>query len=37
MPKIHANGVELDYELHGPENAPLLVLNNGILMSAASS
>ena len=37
MPQIHANRVELYYELHGPENAPLLVLNNGILMSAAAS
>ena len=37
MPKFHANGAELYYELHGPENAPLLVLNNGILMSAAAS
>lgn len=37
MPKIHANGVELYYELHGPENAPVLVLNNGILMNAATS
>jgi len=37
MPKIHANGVELYYELHGPENAPLLVLNNGIIMNAATS
>ena len=37
MPKIHANGVELYYELHGPENAPLLVLNNGVIMNAATS
>ena len=37
MPKIQANGVELYYELHGPEDAPLLVLNNGILMNAAGS
>jgi 3-oxoadipate enol-lactonase len=37
MPKIQANGVELYYELHGPEAAPLLVLNNGILMNAAGS
>jgi 3-oxoadipate enol-lactonase len=37
MPEIHANGVELYYELHGPEDAPLLVLNNGILMNAAGS
>ncbi|HEY3475905.1 MAG TPA: alpha/beta fold hydrolase [Anaerolineales bacterium] len=37
MPRIQANGVELYYELHGPETAPLLVLNNGILMNAAAS
>ena len=37
MPRIRANGIELYYELHGPEGAPLLVLNNGILMSAATS
>ncbi|MBK7452272.1 MAG: alpha/beta fold hydrolase [Anaerolineales bacterium] len=37
MPKVHANGVELYYELHGSETAPLLVLNNGIIMNAATS
>lgn len=37
MPKVQANGIELYYELHGPEDGPLLVLNNGILMSAAIS
>lgn len=37
MPKIHVNGVELYYELHGPDDAPLLVLNNGIIMNAAGS
>lgn len=37
MSKVHANGVELYYELHGPEDAPLLVLNNGIIMNAATS
>jgi 3-oxoadipate enol-lactonase len=37
MPRIPANGIELYYELHGAENAPLLVLNNGILMNAAAS
>lgn len=30
------NGVELYYELHGPEQADVLVLSNGILMSTAS-
>ena len=37
MSKVHANGIELYYELHGPEGAPLLVLNNGIIMNATTS
>jgi pimeloyl-ACP methyl ester carboxylesterase len=37
MPTILANGIELYYELHGHEDAPLLVLNNGIIMNAATS
>lgn len=37
MPKIPVNQIELYYELHGPEDAPVLVLNNGILMNAAAS
>ncbi len=37
MPTIQANGTTLYYELHGPAGAPLLVLNNGILMNAAAS
>lgn len=37
MPKVHANGIEFYYELHGPDNAPLLVLNNGIIMNASTS
>ena len=37
MPVINANGINLYYEWHGPESAPVLVLNNGILMNAASS
>ncbi len=36
MPKIKANGIELYYELHGPADADVLVLSNGILMSTAS-
>ncbi len=32
-----AGGARLYYELHGPEQAPVLVLNNGILMNAAQS
>jgi 3-oxoadipate enol-lactonase len=37
MPFIACNGICLYYELHGPEGAPVLVLNNGILMNAAAS
>jgi len=36
MPKVEVNGVELYYELHGPEDAEVLVLSNGVLMSTAS-
>jgi len=36
MPKIEANGIQLYYELHGPEDADVLVLSNGVLMSTAS-
>lgn len=37
MPYIQANGINLYYELHGPDSEPLLVLNNGILMNASTS
>lgn len=37
MPKIEVNNLALYYELHGPEEAPVLVLNNGVIMNAASS
>lgn len=37
MPTIDVGGVRLYYELHGLEGAPVIVLNNGILMNAASS
>jgi 3-oxoadipate enol-lactonase len=37
MPVIPVNGVNLYYEWHGPASAPVLVLNNGILMNAAAS
>jgi 3-oxoadipate enol-lactonase len=36
MPKIEANGIQFYYELHGPPDADLLVLSNGVLMSTAS-
>jgi len=37
MPTAEVNGARLYYEWHGPESGPVLVLNNGILMNAASS
>jgi len=37
MPHIQVNDVNLYYELHGPENATPLVLNNGVIMNAATS
>jgi pimeloyl-ACP methyl ester carboxylesterase len=37
MPTIKVHGVNLYYELHGAEDRPALVLNNGILMNAATS
>jgi 3-oxoadipate enol-lactonase len=36
MPKIRVKDVHLYYELHGPEQAEVLVLSNGILMSTVS-
>jgi len=36
MPTVKANGIDIYYELHGPDGADLLVLSNGILMSTAS-
>lgn len=35
MSIIKANGITLYYELHGPAGAPVLVLNNGILMGTS--
>ena len=37
MSIIPVNGIGIYYEWHGPESAPVLVLNNGILMNAATS
>lgn len=36
MPKTFVNGINLYYELSGPEGAPVLVLSNGVMMSTAS-
>lgn len=37
MPIATINGINLYYELQGSEQAPVLVLNNGIIMNAATS
>jgi 3-oxoadipate enol-lactonase len=37
MSRIGVNGINLYFELHGPENAPMLVLNNGLIVNAATS
>jgi 3-oxoadipate enol-lactonase len=37
MPRIKVNDVNLYFEFHGSESAPVLVLNNGLIMSAATS
>jgi 3-oxoadipate enol-lactonase len=37
MPTIRVNDIGVYHEWHGPEGAPVLVLNNGILMNAAAS
>ncbi len=36
MPRISVNEIDLYYELSGPEDAPVLVLSNGIMMSTVS-
>jgi len=36
VPRIKVNDIELYYELSGPEDAPVLVLSNGIMMGTAS-
>ncbi len=36
MPRVTANSIQLYYELHGPGDAGVLVLSNGVLMSTAS-
>lgn len=36
MPTIHANGIDIYYELRGPADAAVLALSNGILMSTNS-
>jgi 3-oxoadipate enol-lactonase len=37
MSRISVNGINLYFELHGSENVPMLVLNNGLIMNAATS
>jgi 3-oxoadipate enol-lactonase len=36
MPRVETNGIQIYFELHGPDDAEVLVLSNGILMSTAS-
>jgi 3-oxoadipate enol-lactonase len=36
MPYQKVNNIQIYYELHGPENADVIVLSNGIFMSTAS-
>ncbi len=36
MPSLFLNGVNLYYELHGPEGAPAVALVNGVLMNTSS-
>jgi 3-oxoadipate enol-lactonase len=36
MSRIQVNDIDLYYELHGPPDADVLVLSNGVLMSTAS-
>ncbi len=36
MTSLEANGIQIYYELHGPEEGEVLVLSNGVLMSTAS-
>jgi len=36
MPEIEVNDTRIHYELHGPPDADVLVLSNGILMNTAS-
>jgi 3-oxoadipate enol-lactonase len=37
VPSLKVEDVSLYYEFHGPESAPVLVLNNGLIMNAATS
>jgi pimeloyl-ACP methyl ester carboxylesterase len=37
MPRIQIDDINLYYEILGPENAPVLVFNNGVIMNAATS
>ena len=37
MPKIIINDIQIYYKFHGAMNAPVLVLNNGLIMNADTS
>lgn len=36
MPYLQVNDIQIYYELHGPDNADVIVLSNGIFMSTAT-
>ena len=36
MATAHVNGIELYYEVHGPEDGDVIILSNGVMMSTAS-
>jgi len=36
MPFEKVNGINIYYEIHGPEKADVIVLSNGIFMSSSS-
>ncbi|MBK9091303.1 MAG: alpha/beta fold hydrolase [Anaerolineae bacterium] len=36
MPTLNVNGIDFYYELHGADNAPVVVLSNGILAATSS-
>jgi 3-oxoadipate enol-lactonase len=37
MPRLNVNDISIYYELHGSDSNPVLVLNNGLIMNAATS
>lgn len=37
MPKIKLGDINIFYQFHGPQDSPVLVLNNGVIMNAQTS